>query len=346
MKVFNFTDACRHIFPNSIVIDSALLYPITDKGWDIEMPDREDIGDRFDDADFKLIFNLQDHLTTKSTGMVGDGFVFYDIPLELAKIRNFYKGWAPSNQIIVVVWPLGLVDAWPKHEFHLVEFSSHQYETWLYYKSAEGVLREAFSYLDKDFEYNFLCMNRIEKPHRKILYSKLASMTSGNISLQSAGHELKYPGLDFVTYDRHYDNLSNLLSIKRNFQTSMFSLVTETQYHERFGIITEKTLNAIVAGHPFIVAGHHGCLDDIKSLGFKTYPTIFNEEYQYFENDERIDAILDLNGAYFTRITTTALHDLVDEHRDIIDYNRDYFFDSFGPDRLEWFRTQLLNIWE
>jgi hypothetical protein len=340
----NFTEVVRQIFPNSIVVDAALKYPITDNGWEVTLPGKSIC--RFDEHDFKLVLNLQDMLTTKPSGHIGEQFIFYDIPLELARIRNFYKDWAPMDQIIVVVWPLGIVDVWPEKEFHVVEFSTHQYETWESYNSQEDILREAFSYTDKDYEYNFLCMNRIAKPHRKILYSRLNGLSCGNVSLQSEGHELIYPGLDFKTYNDHYNNLDNLLSIQKNFNTSMFSVISESQFHERFGIITEKTFNAIVAGHPFIVAGHKGCLDDIKSLGFKTYPNIFDESYQDYENTDRLDAMLDLNSPYFTRITTSDLNDLVNEHRDIIDYNRDYFFSDFGKHRLEWLRTQLLNIWK
>jgi len=332
-----FTETVRQIFPNSIIVDAALEYPITDKGWNITLPG-EGIC-RFNEPDFRLVFNLQDMLTTKASD-------YLDIPVELIKIRNFYKDWADMNRIIVVVWPLNVVDVWPDNEFHIIEFSTHQYETWKSYKAAEDVLREAFSYEAKDYEFNFLCMNRISKPHRKILHSKLSKLTVGNVSLQCNGHELRYPGLDYKVYNDCYDNLSNLLSLKQNFNTSMFSVVTESQYHERFGIITEKTFNAIVAGHPFLVAGHQGCLDDIKSLGFKTWNSIFDEEYQYAKNSLRLDMMLNSNAGYFTKITSADLKDLVNENRDTIDYNKDYFFNDFGPDRLDYFRAQLLSIWE
>ena len=328
-----FIQTVRQIFPNSIIVDAALKYPITPQGWDVEMPGRSEC--RFNEPDFKLVLNLQDMLT-----MGPDG-----IPNELTRIHSFYKPWADMDKIIVVVWPLRLADEYDG-EFHLVEFSTHQYETWQSYKNGEEVLREAFDKKHKDFQYNFLCMNRISKPHRKILYSKLMSLSRGNISLQTHGHELKYPGLDYKTYNNTYDNLSNLLSLKQNFNTSMFSIISESQYEERWGIISEKTFNAIVAGHPFLVAGHQSCLDDIKSFGFKTWDCMFDEEYQYAQNTHRIDAMLESNGNYLTLIKPQLLQGLVDYHQSVIDYNRDYFFNRFGPDRLAYFRAQLLNIWE
>ena len=160
-----FIQTIKNIFPNSIIVDTALKFPITENGWEVEMPGEEDC--RFNEKDFRLILNLQDMLTIRPSGHVGHNFVFHDIPLELAKIRNFYKDWAPSNQIIVVIWPIGLADAWPKNEFNIIEFSTHQYETWVQYKESEDLIRHTFSDQNKNFTHNFVCMNRISKPHRK-----------------------------------------------------------------------------------------------------------------------------------------------------------------------------------
>ena len=260
------TKTIRQIFPNSLIVDAALKFPVTPTGWEVDCPGPNEC--RFYEKDFYLVLNLQDMLCSPDGG---------DFPIELERIHATYnQPWADLSRIVVVVWPKNLAEAWNKLDsFHVVEFSTHQYSMWETYKQVEDGLREAFSV--KTYEDNFLCMNRIDKIHRRALYGALQDCP-GNISYQHLGVELKYPGFSFAEYQTHYDNLMNLLSLKKNFNTSALSVIGESQYKEKYGIVTEKTFNAIVAGHPFIVIGHKGILEDIKAYGFKTFD-IFNEGY-------------------------------------------------------------------
>lgn len=329
-----FIQTLRQFFPNSIIRDAALKFPITTSGWAVDMPGKGEC--RFDESDFWLILNLQDMLTDHGGA----------VPNELSQIHDFYESWADLQRIIVVVWPTGIADSWPDASFHVVEFSTHQWETWQQYKQAEDQLRHAFADVNKRFENNFLCMNRIAKPHRKIAYSRLSSFGTGNCSLQSAGQELKYPGLTYERYDHLYNNLANLFSVAENFNTSLFSVVTESQYQERWGIITEKTFNAMVAGHPFMILGHEGALDNVRSYRFQNYGDLFGEQYQYSKNAHRIDDMIFENLDWFERqLTESDMMDIYYQHADVIDYNRNWFFEEFGPTQLAWLRTQLLNIW-
>ena len=76
-----------------------------------------------------------------------------------------------------------------------------------------------------------------------------------------------------------------------------FSLITESdispfilnnQYK-----ITEKTYKAI-SFHPFIIAGGCGILKYIRSLGFHTFPELFDESYdEIYDNCERMKFIMD-----------------------------------------------------
>jgi len=327
-------ETVRQIFPNSIVVDAALKFPITPAGWDVDMPGKAEC--RFDQKDFWLILNLQDILT----GGWGK------IPTELTTIHNFYKDWAPLDRIIVIVESQGLADDWIKDSFHIVEFSAFNYDIWQNYSSAEDVLRDAFADSNKDFQFNFVCMNRIAKPHRNILYSRLESFKTGNCSLQSAGRELTYGGIDYNTYESQYNNLVNFLSLKQAFNTSLFSVVSESQYGEQYGVITEKTFNAIIAGHPFMVCAHHGALQHIRNLGFITWGTVFDESYDQRPNKDRIgDMMFDNLNWFENKLRSQDMLDIYYNNSDIIDYNRNFFFEQYGKTQLDWFRIQLLNIW-
>lgn len=80
-----------------------------------------------------------------------------------------------------------------------------------------------------------------------------------------------------------------------NLKKSYFSLVTEADmlpfFKDNPCKITEKTYKAI-SFHPFIIIGGCGILKYIRSLGFKTFPEMFDESYDDIEdNYERIDFI-------------------------------------------------------
>jgi hypothetical protein len=80
-----------------------------------------------------------------------------------------------------------------------------------------------------------------------------------------------------------------------NLKKSYFSLVTEADINPFFKNnpckITEKIYKAI-SFHPFIIIGGCGILKYIRSLGFKTFPEMFDESYDDIEdNYERIDFI-------------------------------------------------------
>ncbi len=320
-----FIRTVQQFFPNSVVVDAALEFPITKPGKD---------ECRFNEPDFRLVLNLQDMLT-ETSGLIK----------ELHDIHTFYADWADLNRIIVVVWPQSVLVDFPESSFNLVEFSTHQYEIWENYKAAEDILRDTFSSDKKSYEYNFVCMNRHDKPHRRKVYGLLQHL-EGNISFQTEGKELAYPGLTFNQYESNYDNLQNLLSLAENFNTALFSVITESQYAETHGIITEKTFNAIVAGQPFLMVGHQNALSNIKGYGFKTFSGFFDEDYDISSNNTRIEHLINSNILNLgTKMAEVEMYYIAEELRDITDYNRNFFFEDFGRTQLAWLRAQLLNIW-
>lgn len=327
----------REVFPGAVILDAALEFPITENGWRVELPSPEDLPWTL--PDFRLVLNLQDMLTASR---------LKQFPLELHSIHDFYSGFdcVEMHKIIVLVWPMGLQKDWNiPDSFKVIEFSSHQYETWCQYKDAEDVLREAFSREHKDFEYNYVCPQRIYKPHRGALHGSLDSRI-GNVSLQTKGIELAYPNLTTAEYDDTYNNLLNLLCMKKNYNTSLFTIISESQYGEEYGIITEKTWNAIVAGHPFLMCAHQFALVQLQGLGFHTYSNVFDETYDELDNVVRMKDMIDSNY-HFTheRLSYTEMENLYNELQGLITYNRDYFFDQFGDQMISELRMDLLHLW-
>lgn len=330
----HWTSIVREVFPRAEIHDAALVYPITDYGWDVAIP--ESVDDcNFDDPQYRLVINLQDMLTRYEDHLV---------PGELTKLhQHFKKNNFPMEKIIVFIWPLGIKKDWPNDSFHLIEFSSHQYETWCSYKDSEDILREAFGREHKDFEYNFVCPQRIYKPHRAALQSALEI---GNVSLQTKGIELAYPSLSVEEYDDTYDNLANLLAMSKNYNTALFTIISESQFTEQFGIISEKTFNAIVAGHPFLMCGHQHALENIRHYGFITYNYLFDEAYDDLDNVVRMKDMIASNWHFTQEIMSAVeMQKIFEDCQGIINYNRDYFFEEFGDQLVSELRVDLLNLW-
>ena len=329
------TDLCRKFFPNSIIEENTLGFPWTrEEGWPLNLPDKKSCN--FSDPDFWLILNLQDMLTEDQYGVK-----------ELRQIHNYYADFADMKRIIVIVWPLRIKNVWPVDSFNLIEFSTFQYETWKQYKQHEDVLREVYAERNKRFEYNFVCMNRHDKPHRRVAYTKLRQYgMAANCSLQSKGYELAYPNKSFKDYEHEYNNFTNLMSLQDNFNTALFNIISESQYQEMFGIVTEKTFNAFVAGMPFMVIGHRKFHQDVESLGFKNFNKVFELEYDDVDNSKRLDKMIEDNSIFIkNHMHLDNMYDVFDYCKEDIEYNRDYFFADFGQQQESKLQKKLLELW-
>lgn len=320
----------KEVFPHAEILDAALEYPRKQSGWDIKVPANPWDCD-FDDPDYHLFVNLQDMLTADELIRLNDHFV--------------KKGF-PTHRVTVFVWAKRIQQCLLEPHVNIVNFSSHQYETWCGYKANETELRRVFATDKKDFKYNFVCPQRIYKPHRAAIHSVLSKYSHANISLQSKGKQLVYPSLSFEEYDKEYNNLNNLLAMAENYNTALFSIVSESQYREQYGIITEKTFNSIVAGVPFLLVAHQGALVDLSEYGFVSFPTIFDETYDGLDNRVRIKDLITSNSSYIREpLTAAEMQHTWSDFEGACEYNRDYFFGQFGDQLISELRMDLLALW-
>lgn len=78
-------------------------------------------------------------------------------------------------------------------------------------------------------------------------------------------------------------------------QDSLIYVPTETVYFGRREHVTEKTFKAIAMGMPFIPVAPAGTLEYLKSYGFQTFDTIWDESYDQETNDfARLEKIVQL----------------------------------------------------
>lgn len=74
---------------------------------------------------------------------------------------------------------------------------------------------------------------------------------------------------------------------------SWFTIITETHAdNEQQVIISEKTLKPIIAAHPFMVYGSRKAIQYLNDFGFKTWPNLWDESYDFKYDFYRLDTII------------------------------------------------------
>lgn len=108
-----------------------------------------------------------------------------------------------------------------------------------------------------------------------------------------------------------------------------FSLVSETDMRgRRLRRFTEKTLKALAAWHPIVLAGNMGTLRLLRDYGFQTFSPAIDESYDLIEAPaERLRAVL----AEARRLITMPEEEfdrLLDELDPVLEHNHRHFMDG------------------
>jgi len=114
---------------------------------------------------------------------------------------------------------------------------------------------------------------------------------------------------------------SNLL----HYTDTYFSVVSETSLTTRF--ITEKTYKPILNLHPFLLLSAPGMLTYLRSLGFKTFPELFDESYDN-ETDtiKRTQMVID-EVEKFSKLSITEKNDKFKKIKNKLFYNQQNYID-------------------
>jgi predicted XRE-type DNA-binding protein len=107
---------------------------------------------------------------------------------------------------------------------------------------------------------------------------------------------------------------------------SLIYHVSETVYFGRRQHLTEKTFKPIAMGMPFILNAPAGSLAYLKSYGFKTFDSVWDESYDLVEDPaERLIQIAELMK-YISSWNPEKRNKKIAEAQAIADYNKKHFF--------------------
>lgn len=228
-------------------------------------------------------------------------------------------------------------------------------------------------------KYDFNCLNRRLRAHRLYLLAKLKqygllekNIVTYDFTIDDNINEIKNleiiakrEWMDFQFIDKHllnirnnrpsshydHNNLQELFGLNWEsasiYNDSMFSVVTETSAHPLEYYISEKVLKPIGHCHPFIVFGSVGTLDELKSIGFKTFSPFIDETYDGVKKAEDRCELIMGEIARLTNLSDYEKLEWMENIKPIVEYNRKQLFDivnDFHKIISPKFKTNLFNI--
>jgi hypothetical protein len=149
-------------------------------------------------------------------------------------------------------------------------------------------------------------------------------------------------------YEQHYPDIVDVVSsieLPRNFPgedsprmsscwldqfdicaESLIYHVSETVYTGRRLHLTEKTFKPIALGMPFVISGTAGSLEYLRSYGFKTFDSVWDESYdQETDGIRRAEKVADLLKS-IDQLSDKQKQDLFEQTWPIIEHNWNYFY--------------------
>jgi hypothetical protein len=172
--------------------------------------------------------------------------------------------------------------------------SSHAFST-----AADSQIRDAHN----EFRGNIMIWNPTASAEKvEEFLSKLPMTLDADLAVNQA---------ETINHDHHRD--------------SDISLLQETHMNPETVFLSEKTVRALMLGHPFLMMSSPGTIAEIRRLGFYTYSHVFDERYDQEMNViKRRDMVIDELEKYIKRPDrATAYKQLMV----IAEYNQKKFFE-------------------
>lgn len=291
-------------------------------------------------AKIVLLFPHEGHTGMFNGRQVNNGAVLLD---EWCK-----KAGLSKNQVYFISGNL-LADEINKQVTNYTSMSLDAFTTWVpreYMNEASNLTVPKFKPIDD--KYLYLCYNRTNRTHRRILFGNLYQKNLMNLGLLSYGEKLR---VDSVTYEFERLNQQHLIEtaapldaltpitidmdlfrnnpaidIQRDhYHRTFISVIPETHYEDGILFRSEKIWKTLAAGHPFMVISCKGFLKSLKQLGYRTFDKWIDESYDNEDNwIRRIEMITD----EVKRLSTLSIEKLTqmrDEMDKDINYNQRLF---------------------
>ena len=194
-------------------------------------------------------------------------------------------------------------------------------------------------YIKKNKSYNYLCLNKKPRLHRKALIAKLQqrnlldsalwSDLSANIKIPSLVDDFFNDGLSNISINatEHCMEWVDGIINPALYTETYFTVVTETNFEIPHNYCTEKIYKPILMGHPFIAVSNYKFYQHLKDRGYETFESLIDESFDNIENNEdRLTSIVNS----IDKLCQQNLNDFLSKAKPICDRNRLNYFREVG----------------
>lgn len=115
-------------------------------------------------------------------------------------------------------------------------------------------------------------------------------------------------------------------------KNSLFTIYSETDFEKYF--LSEKTYKLFYYCHPFIIYGKKGILKKIQTLGYKTFPMLFDESYDDYDHRSisKLKLIVDQIKFFTTEEGKEKFNKVLPEVCGVLEHNRKKLLNSNAYD--------------
>lgn len=275
-----FTNSFQKLGYNVVYQPSCLINNYDQQCWPIQYPDVTWTDQTL------VVMHCQDFVSIRNNSCP-----------ELLAIEQHFGDRA--GQVVVIVWNIGLERVY-RGPLKLIHFPTHSYELILNLKEQKD---QWIGNFDKPRTKLYQCLNGIPRRHRVQVVDHLQKHYDIIGKFISLGDRITLPEYDYSTYFG-CENETNWHRLQYVYSNTAINIVTETQYTECPGIISEKTLFAFLAQQIPVVIGYKGIVDDCESLGFDMFRDIVDTSYDHQTDINRWRNAIDFNKKILTGKTT------------------------------------------
>jgi len=236
-------------------------------------------------------------------------------------------------------------------------YKKHTEKEYYFWNNAERKKKYDFQSKEESFDFSnkthkFLNLNRRLRRHRfdilkffwdenmfddvllsydyKLLVGDAMEHSSKKYDIDEFGRFINYLNENpKKTVD--YEDLESVwgygFETKEIYKQSLISILSETNFYEETGYLSEKIWKPIAHGHPFILVGPYNSLKSLREdFGFKTFSPFIDESY---DNEKDSNIRMEMIQKEIKRLnnyTIDELKELVKKLKEVILYNKDLLF--------------------
>ena len=284
-----------------------------------------------------------------------------DGTLVLHKILRCLQKVIPLNRVILVIDDLHMENRYKEimypwfNDVNVIEYPYYfldqamrygvGHDTGFTYESGTTVFKphviQRYKNRKKLPTRKFMCLMGVCTEARNAFYSfykKNNLMEDNYISYIHNGVVLPDSGYDMGRGRDRYPSGASTENLTSYYKDSYFTVLHETGNWEittfqRTLSFTEKIAKVLYHGHPFILLSQPGALKKLKTWGFKTFPELFDESYDYKYYNSTVGKIEFVKKEILRLVNMddNKLYDLCESVQDKCIHNQDIFIKSEAP---------------